>query len=148
MPTLVELLKRHRWDANTPATPEALGNLAATFGALPADYRALLVEADGCTLRGFKTPLIVFSIREVLALHREHDLYTHVPQSLIFGGDGGGVLFAFDLRPGRGQRVFAVLEEDTRAAPDAWERLVFEGTTLTDLVERIVAGEKLNTVKS
>ena len=146
MTTLVELLRRNRYDANTPADPDALARLEATFGALPDDYRALLADADGCSLSGFKTPLIVFSVREVLALHRGHDLYTRVPRSLIFGGDGGGVLFAFDLRPGRGQRVFAVLEDDARAAPDAYARLVFEGTTLTDLVQRLVNGEKLNAV--
>ncbi len=115
-----------------------------TFGTLPADYRALLAATDGCGLSGFKTPLNVFSVREVLALHREHDLYTLVPQSLIFGGDGGGVLFAFDLRPGRAQRVFAILQEDACFSPDAYERLLFEGSTLTDLLERIINGEKLN----
>ena len=37
MTTLVELLRRNRYDANTPAAPDALACLVAIFGALPHD---------------------------------------------------------------------------------------------------------------
>lgn len=93
---------------------------------------------------GKATPFIVYTVVEVLALCRENDLYKYIPQSLIFGGDGGGTIYCFDLRPGQGKQVFFIREEDAGYDPNAYSNIVFSGTTLTDTMYRIINNEKLN----
>jgi DNA-binding NtrC family response regulator len=38
---------------------------------------------------------------EVLEIARDKDPYKNIPQSLNFGGDDGGIIYCFDLRPGK-----------------------------------------------
>lgn len=141
---LLSLLTGPHWNKQSPASPESVAALSAAFGALPAEYEALLAFSDGGSLTGRATPFIVYSVTEVLALFREHDLYRYIPRSLVFGGDGGGTIFCFDLRPGKEQRVFFTREEEAGYEPEVYSRLVFEGTTLTDTIERVLNNEKIN----
>jgi len=79
---------------------------------------------------------------EVLALFREHDLYENIPQSLIFGGDGGGTVYCYDLRTKNDKGnydVFFVKEEEAY-----YDKIFFRTSSLTELVEKIVKNEKLN----
>jgi hypothetical protein len=137
-PDLVSVLERHGWQGHVPASGAELSALEAVFGPLPPEYEALLRHSNGGSLAGFKTPLIVFHTTEVLALHREHDLYEAVPRSLIFGGDGGGTVYLFDLR-GPARPVLFLREDRLR-----YDAVVFEAAGLGEVVDRIVRGEKLN----
>lgn len=141
---LVSLLSKQAGNSRNPTDAADLAKLTATFGTLPEDYEAILTYSNGISIYGKATPFILFSIREVLALHREHDLYEYIPQSLVFGSDGGGTLYCFDLRPGMDKRVFFIREEYSRSDPDAYEQLTFQGSTLTDLIQRIIDNQKLN----
>lgn len=132
------------WDKQNPATEQDIQSLEAAFGTIPEDYKALLLQSNGVSIRGKKTPFILYSVSEVLALFREKDLYKYIPQSLIFGGDGGGTIYCFDLRPGKEQAVFFIREEEAGYEPNAYNYVVFNGTTLTDTIQRIVNNEKLN----
>jgi hypothetical protein len=104
----------------------------------------LLLFSNGGSLYGKKTPFIAYAVTEVLALFREKDLYKYIPQSIIFGGDGGGTIYCFDMRADQEQHVFFIREEDAGYVPDAYNNVVFNGTTLTDTLQRIVNNEKLN----
>jgi cell wall assembly regulator SMI1 len=141
---LISLISTQEWDTQSPATEQDIQSLEAAFGPIPEDYKALLLFSNGGSLYGKKTPFIAYSVIEVLALFREKDLYKFIPQSLIFGGDGGGTIYCFDLRPDKGQQVFFIREEDAGYDPNAYSNVVFNGTTLTDTLKRIVNNEKLN----
>ncbi|SFW12325.1 SMI1/KNR4 family protein [Chitinophaga sancti] len=141
---LINMISTQEWDSQNPAAASAIESLEAAFGAIPEDYKALLLFSNGGSLYGKKTPFIVYSVAEVLALFKEKDLYKYIPQSLIFGGDGGGTIYCFDLRPDKGQQVFFIREEDAGYEPNAYSNIVFSGTTLTDTIQRIVNNEKLN----
>ena len=95
---LIEKVTKNGWQARKPAAREEIDQLREKFKiALPEDYEQLLNYSNGGSLYGFRTPFILYSITEVLALFREHDLYESLPASLIFGGDGGGTIYTYDL---------------------------------------------------
>lgn len=144
MSTTIDLISTPDWDKQDPATAQDLQLLEAAFGPIPEDYKALLLYSNGGSLYGKKTPFIAYAVTEVLALFREKDLYKFIPQSIVFGGDGGGTIYCFDLRAGKEQHVFFIREEDAGYEPDAYSNIVFNGTTLTDTLQRIVNNEKLN----
>jgi SMI1 / KNR4 family (SUKH-1) len=142
--TIIELLSMNQWIRHRPATDEELAKLAAAFKVqLPADYEQLLRESNGCSLEGFDTPLIVYSIGEVLALFREHDFYEEIPEVLFFGGDGGGTMYCYDLRAKNDHGTYDVVfvKEDA----GTYDRIFFRSPSLTDVVTRIVNNEDLNT---
>ena len=140
---ILELLSKNGWTPRKPATEEEIRRLKETFKVeLPEDYEQVLTASNGCSLYRFKTPLIVYSIIEVLALFREHDLYENIPQSLIFGGDGGGTVYCFDLRSENSldsYDVFFVREDDT-----GYDKAIFRTPSLTDTVLKIINNEKIN----
>jgi hypothetical protein len=140
---IVEILHDNNWDTSKPAREEDLLQLKKSFKVdLPEDYEKLLQQSNGSGLYGFKTPLTIFTIREVLALFREHDLYKKIPQSLIFGADGGGTLYCYDLRSKNEEgsyNVFLVREDDI-----GYEKMIFQSPSLTDTILRIIDGEKIN----
>ena len=140
---LITLIKANDWNARYPAKEEDIATMEDTFGPLPEDYKALLEFSDGGSIYDHGVPLIIYSIIEVLGLVRDKELYTHIPQSLIFGGNGGGVIYCFDLRPGKDKQVFFVSEQDAWFNPDVYNKLWYQGTTLTDTIQRIINNEKL-----
>lgn len=139
----VELLSQNGWTPRKPATESEIQQLKETFKVeLPPDYEELLARSNGCSLYGFEAPLIIWSIREVLAQFREHDLYEEIPESLIFGGDGGGTLYCYDLRRknDRGSYdVFLVKEDEA-----FYDKIFFRTSSLSELIERIVNNERVN----
>jgi len=140
---IVELLKTNGWTPRKPATEDEILRLKEAFKIdLPRDYEQLMRASNGCSLEGFEAPLIIWSVMEVLALFREHDLYENIPQSLIFGGDGGGTDYCFDLRSKNDQGsydVFFVKEDES-----FYDRVFFRTSSLTDMVVRIVNNENIN----
>jgi len=143
-PSLLALLQSHGWKGNIPVVPGEVETVAQRFGIarLPPDYQEVLTHSNGGSLYGFKTPLILFSVQEVLQLYREHDLYSHMAGSLIFGADGGGTLYAYDLRIHResgAYQVFFVREDDS-----GYDKAIFRAPGLFSVAVRIIQGDKLN----
>ena len=136
---IVEILENTKWWKREPATEEEISLLEKSFGKnLPPDYIALLRFSNGASLYDFVTPLTVFSISEVLALYKEFDLYANIPHSLIFGGDGGGTIYTYDLRDEH-KPVLFFREDDTR-----YESNIYKADTLSQMVSEIVNNKKLN----
>ncbi len=135
---IVQLVSENGWKSRKPSTSEELQRLIENFGKLPEDYLELMKFSNGGSLYGFNTPLIVYSILEVMALYKEHDLYENIPETLIFGGDGGGKIYCFDLR--NDDKGVLIYNEDT----DGYDDKVNSATSLTDLVKRIIGNEKVN----
>jgi hypothetical protein len=136
---LILQLEKNGWKKRTPATEKEIESLQLAFGiTLPEEYLAILQYSNGGSLYGFQTPLIVYAISEVLALHHEHDLYESIPESLIFGGDGGGTIYAFDLRSKNHQVLF--FREDYTS----YDNIVFQANRLSEVVKKIIDNEKIN----
>jgi hypothetical protein len=140
---IVELLRKNGWTPRKPAPEDEIRRLKETFQIdLPEDYEQVLLASNGCSLYGFQTPLVIYSITEVLALFREHDLYENIPHSLIFGGDGAGTIYCYDLRAKNDQGsydVFFVKEDEAY-----YEKIFFRSPSLTDIVIRITNNENIN----
>jgi len=140
--SILKVLSENNWRPRNPATEEEITRLKEAFQIdLPADYEEVLRTSNGCSLHGFKTPLIIWSIMEVLAHFREHDLYENIPHSLIFGGDSGGIIYCYDLRSKNSQGsydVFLVYEDDSQ-----YDKSFFRTSSLTDMVDRIVKNEEI-----
>lgn len=135
---LVETLVQNGWQTRKPATPEELAQLKEKFQIdLPADYELLLQFSNGGSLYGFATPFILYSLIEVLALFREHDLYDFLPASLIFGGDGGGTIYTYDLSSQPYRVVFYREKEPA-------DQIIYQGKSLTDILLKVIGNEKMN----
>jgi SMI1 / KNR4 family (SUKH-1) len=75
---------------------------------LPEDYRQFLIFANGG--EGFIGPnsyLMLWQIGELFRSNREYEVYEYAPGLLLFGSNGGGEGFAFDMR-GIAKAVVAV----------------------------------------
>jgi len=66
--------------------------------ALPADYRAFLEMSDGG--EGFvgEDYLILWRASELQPFNRDYEVPTYASGLVGFGSDGGGEMFAFDVR--------------------------------------------------
>ena len=133
------IFKSDFWRLRKPASEEEVKKLEEKFKiSLPKDYEEILRFSNGGSLHGYSTPFIMYSIIEVLALYKEYDLYENIPQSLIFGADGGGTLYCYDLRL-ETPTIFFVREDDIN-----YEKIIYEALTLTDTILKITNNEKLN----
>ncbi len=96
---ITELLIENGWLKNPPGKKEDIEKLEGGFNVnLPNDFKQILMFSNGGTLEGYQTAINIFHSDEILALYKEFDLYEDIPQSLIFGGDGGGIFYCYDLR--------------------------------------------------
>lgn len=137
--TIAELLQNTNWWLRSPTTDEELQSLRDAFGTtLPGDYEAFLRLSNGGSLYGFATPLIVFAVSEVLALFREHDLHENIPLSLIFGGDGGGTIYAFDLR--HKDKPVLFFREDRAQQYNA----IYQTENLLQLINDVIENKQIN----
>lgn len=136
---IVTLLEAHNFSRRYPTPEESINALKAAFNiSLPADFEELLRFSNGGSIYGFKTPFIVFSVKETLALYREFDYYTDVPQFMIWGADGGGMQYAYDLRDA-GFTVCVFYQDDP-----GYDKIVYKTSSITAMVKDIVSGKKIN----
>ncbi len=138
---IIEILKQNNWDANSkPATIDDINQLEDRFIIkIPEDYKQVLMFSNGGSLRGdFQTPLIIYHIDEVLVLHEEFDYYQDVPESLIFGADGGGTIYAYDLRDDQMRILFF------RLGDARYDNIIYEAESLSDLILDVVSNKKIN----
>ena len=90
---------------------------------MPQDYRELLVEKNGG--EGFlgENYLILWAAEELAQFNKEYEVQEYAPGLILFGSDGGGEGFAFDVRENP-MRIVQVpfigmeLEYATMIAPD------------------------------
>ncbi len=137
--TLIELIEKGGWWKRSPATVSEIEGLSEKFNCkLPEDYKSILLFSNGGSLNKFKTPFIIYSITEVLALYHEFDLYETIPKSLIFGGDGGGTIYLYDLRDENMPVLF--LREDYVS----YENIIYKSSSLTEVLKMVMNNEKLN----
>lgn len=141
---IVSLVKRNGWAHRHTSEEAEIAAWEKQSGyAFPEDYKALLRFSNGGSLERVETQFVLFGITECRALHREHDYYTYIPQSVVFGADGGGTIYFFDHRPGSNGQVLAIRHEYTMMFENAYDHIEAQAPTLTELIQRIVNKEKL-----
>lgn len=137
--SISELLLKNGWKSHKEASIQEIEMLKKTFGIdLPEDYEELLLKSNGGSLYGFNTPINIYSIKVVIALYMEFDYYTNIPKSLIFGGDGGGKIYTFDLRKDN-KPVLIFDQGDTR-----YDNIIYETESITRMVKDVVQNKIIN----
>ncbi|MBC7947050.1 MAG: SMI1/KNR4 family protein [Chitinophagaceae bacterium] len=139
---IIRLLEGINWDKRDSAPEGSIAELRATFGIqLPTDFERLFNYSDGGSTYSYKTPLTIYSTKEIIALYKEADLYDKIPQALIFGGDDGGIVYCYDLREKNVQGEFDVMAvyERTGTLDDP----IFHCGGLHELIEALISGLKI-----
>jgi hypothetical protein len=104
---LDELLSQ--FNCNAPATIDQLDAFEASAQMrLPGEYREFLLRSNGG--EGFIGPsayAILWRVEELRLLNDGYEVEINAPGLFVFGSDGGGEAFAFDLK-GEGSPIVAV----------------------------------------
>ncbi len=86
-------------DRNEGASPEAINNVLREYPLLPEDYLAALRHSNGVEgWIGEHAYLMLYSIEELAGVNEAACADEFAPGMFIFGSDGGGMSYAFDLR--------------------------------------------------
>jgi SMI1 / KNR4 family (SUKH-1) len=87
------------WQLNGGASLEAIGDAASSLGVLfPPDYIEFLRECDGGEGVIGENYLILWKASELDIFNREYEVAKYAPGLLLFGSDGGGEGYGFDMR--------------------------------------------------
>jgi hypothetical protein len=90
----------HRFQTTRPASSDEIGAFEHEAAiTLPSEYREFLRFTDGG--EGFIGPnsyAMLWKINDLLQFNKEYAVAEYAPGLLLFGSNGGGEAFAFDLR--------------------------------------------------
>ena len=103
---------------------------------LPADYVGFLKKANGATgfIRRDRAYVDFWSTDATIESNRGYEVATYAPGLLLFGSDGGGEGFGFDMRSSPWSVVVVPF------VGMSWEDAVVNGTSFLDFLERLCAG--------
>lgn len=88
-----------KFNSNPPAEPEAIRRLEVESGLnLPTEYKEFLRRQNGG--EGFigSAYAMLWRAEELLEMNKNYQVHECAPGLLLFGSDGGGEAFAFDMR--------------------------------------------------
>lgn len=89
----------NNWALNGPVTAESLRDVESALGRhLPKEYRDFLQKNDGG--EGFISDnyVILWKAEELIEFNREYEVEKYAPGLFLFGSDGGGEGYGFDMR--------------------------------------------------
>ena len=97
---LVRLISRLDIDSRLGASDKLINDLEERLGTkFPMDYIELMTISNGFTgFVGENSYLIVWQIEQIEFSNQQLNMAKYAPGLLAFGGNGGGTLYAFDLR--------------------------------------------------
>ncbi|WP_153242676.1 SMI1/KNR4 family protein [Frateuria defendens] len=87
------------WALNGPVAVESLRSVESALGRhLPHGYRDFLQKNDGG--EGFISDnyVILWRAEELIEFNREYEVEKYAPGLFLFGSDGGGEGYGFDMR--------------------------------------------------
>lgn len=89
------------FQGNSPISALEIEKFEATSGlSLPLDYLEFLKRSNGG--EGFIGPnsyVILWKLNDLIDLNRSYQVAEYAPGLFVFGSDGGGEAYAFDMRP-------------------------------------------------
>jgi hypothetical protein len=92
-------LRLAKFNGNPPAEAEVIVQLEADSGLnLPGEYKDFLRQQNGG--EGFigNAYAILWRAEELLEMNKSYQVHEYAPGLFLFGSDGGGEAFAFDMR--------------------------------------------------
>lgn len=95
-----------QFDANGPSTDETMDAVEKHFGCLlPAQYKRFMSAYGGG--EGFigRQYVILWKTSELIEFNRDYEVAKYAPELLLFGSNGGGEAFAFDIRGTEGMKI-------------------------------------------
>ncbi len=89
-----------KFDRNEPASESAILDFETASGfQLPDDYRQFLLYSNGGEgFIGQHAYAMIWPIEQVVSMNEAYQTAEYAPGLLVFGSDGGGEAFAFDVR--------------------------------------------------
>jgi len=103
---------------------------------LPADYVAFLKTANGATgfIRKDRAYIELWSTDTMKKSNRGYEVAKYAPGLLLFGSDGGGEGFGFDMRSDQWSVVVVPF------VGMSWEDAVVNGTSFLNFLDRLCDG--------
>jgi hypothetical protein len=89
------------FNRNPPADEATIRDFETTAGiSLPVDYRLFLQHTNGGEgfLGAEESYVILWRVDELIKMNKAYEIEEYCPQVFVFGSDGGGEAFGFDLR--------------------------------------------------
>lgn len=129
----------HQWDANAPATEDAIAALvSASPVPLPSEYLALLRLSDGgaASLSGYPGYVRIWAARTAVEHNRDYEVERWLPGFVGFGDNGGPDMVGFDTRSGKPYRVCAI-----PFAPMEWEAAMGNVTDFSTFIQQLLPSE-------
>ena len=130
------------WTAYGPGSEEEVEGLERRYRLrLPDDYRQLLLYSDGGTVSGPSQVLHLEPVRILKGHNADEFFEKNIPGLFVIGDDAGGDAYFYDPsgKLGRGEYALFLVPLGSLRLQDA----VFVGSNLAEVVERVLAGEKL-----
>lgn len=95
----IKKLLGENFNGNTPASPEKVAAAERSLGlSLPADFREFLQVSNGGEGSIGENYVMLWSTEELGEYNGAYQVNEYAPGLLIFGSDGGGEGYAFDMR--------------------------------------------------
>ncbi|NUQ77223.1 MAG: SMI1/KNR4 family protein [Polyangiaceae bacterium] len=109
---------------------------------LPSEYKDFLLFADGG--EGFvgSAYLVLWSIADLIHLNEEYGVREYAPGLLVFGSDGGGEAFAFDMRSHPNRIVMIPF------VGMALSEIIFVADDFTSFLERLSGDDRERLVRN
>lgn len=135
-------LPQAQWMTSPPASAESLAALESRYQLdLPADYRTLMLETNGCGLYGHRTQLNLESADELLWHNEDPAFVAALPGMFVIGDDNGDALFYYDPTGRLGKGRYAIFQVDFGAIGFPYSK--YAAASLTDLIEAILADKAI-----
>ncbi len=97
----------------------------------PSDYIEFLNRSNGAKGWVGESFLVLWSVEELVQYNAATQVNHFAPGLLLFGGDGGGEVYGFDMRAETAPVVQVPL------IPLAWEEAIICGDTFTEFLEHL-----------
>jgi hypothetical protein len=120
--------------AQSDPTETTIVNLVEELGTLPADYLAFLRRGGAGEGVIGKTYLVLWRAEELIERNRGYEVSIYTPGMVLFGSDGGGEAYGFDLR--RNPAPVMMVAYDSMS----WDESVEVGNTFAEFMERLAKG--------
>ena len=116
-----------------PATDEAIAEFERASGLrLPEDYSAFLRTTNGGEGSIGESWVRFWGVEELLEMNAAYDIPKYFPELFVFGTNGGGTAFAFDIRCA----PWTVVEIDLISID--LQDSIAAGNTFTDFLDRLL----------
>jgi hypothetical protein len=120
---------------NEPARLQAIIDVENKLGIeFPIDYKEFLLFSNGCEGSIGESYICIWPIEELIEANEASEVDEYTPGLVLFGSDGGGEAFAFDMRNNNKKYIMVPLMLEFNA-------IIEQGNSLAYFFERSYNGQ-------